>query len=95
MSHTTSLLITHRLQDAFTLATHRYNNDAEGKMEPIPDGKIDDSTKFLVLHEGKEGVRWDDAGADAQRRSISEELPDLRVADRSASVPQTCDSAMT
>ena len=52
VSHTTSLLITHRLQDAFTLATHRFNNDA-GHMEPIPDGKIDDSTKFLVLHEGK------------------------------------------
>ena len=27
VSHTTSLLITHRLQDAFTLATHRYNAD--------------------------------------------------------------------
>ena len=52
VSHTTSLLITHRLQDAFTLATHRFSNDA-GHMEPIPDGKIDNSTKFLVLHEGK------------------------------------------
>ncbi len=52
VSHTTSLLITHRLQDAFTLATHRYNSDL-GRMELIPDGKIDDSTKFLVLHEGK------------------------------------------
>src|ERR1700755_182327 len=37
VSHTTSLLITHRLQDAFLLATHRIN----------------DSTKFLVLNEGK------------------------------------------
>jgi phospholipid/cholesterol/gamma-HCH transport system ATP-binding protein len=52
VSHTTSLLITHRLQDAFTLATHRYNA-AEGHMEKIPDGGIDDSTKFLVLHEGR------------------------------------------
>jgi phospholipid/cholesterol/gamma-HCH transport system ATP-binding protein len=52
VSHTTSLLITHRLQDAFTLATHRYNPEA-GHMEKIPDNGIDPSTKFLVLNEGK------------------------------------------
>jgi phospholipid/cholesterol/gamma-HCH transport system ATP-binding protein len=52
VSHTTSLLITHRLQDAFTLATHRYNPEA-GHMEKIPNGGIDPSTKFLVLNEGK------------------------------------------
>jgi phospholipid/cholesterol/gamma-HCH transport system ATP-binding protein len=52
VSHTTSLLITHRLQDAFTLATHRYNHEAEA-MDPIPNGGIDESTKFLVLNEGK------------------------------------------
>jgi phospholipid/cholesterol/gamma-HCH transport system ATP-binding protein len=51
VSHATSLLITHRLQDAFTLATHRYNREA-GKMEPIPDGGIDDTTRFLVMNEG-------------------------------------------
>ncbi|MEO6910249.1 MAG: ATP-binding cassette domain-containing protein, partial [Edaphobacter sp.] len=52
VSHTTSLLITHRLQDAFTLARNRFNAET-GKMELIPDGGIDDSTKFLVLNEGK------------------------------------------
>jgi len=52
VSHTTSLLITHRLQDAFTLATHRYNLETEA-MDPIPNGGIDESTKFLVLNEGK------------------------------------------
>jgi phospholipid/cholesterol/gamma-HCH transport system ATP-binding protein len=52
VNHTTSLLISHRLQDAFTLATHRWNADA-GKMEKIPDGGIDDSTRFLMLNEGK------------------------------------------
>jgi phospholipid/cholesterol/gamma-HCH transport system ATP-binding protein len=52
VSHTTSLLITHRLQDAFTLAMNRFNQ-ATGKMEPIPDKGIDDSTRFLVLNEGK------------------------------------------
>jgi phospholipid/cholesterol/gamma-HCH transport system ATP-binding protein len=49
---TTCLLITHRLQDAFTMATHRFDAKA-GHMEPIPEGKIDPRTKFLVLNEGK------------------------------------------
>ena len=51
VSHTTSLLVTHRIQDAFTLATHRWNTEAN-KMEPIPDGGIEDTTVFLVLNEG-------------------------------------------
>jgi phospholipid/cholesterol/gamma-HCH transport system ATP-binding protein len=51
VSHTTSLLITHRLQDAFTLATHCWSPEQE-KMLPIPNGGIDDSTRFLVLNEG-------------------------------------------
>jgi phospholipid/cholesterol/gamma-HCH transport system ATP-binding protein len=52
VSHTTALMITHRLQDAFLLARNRFNSTT-GKVEPIPDGGIDDSTKFLVLNEGK------------------------------------------
>ena len=52
VSHTTSLLITHRLQDAFTLATHCWDT-ATNKMQPIPNGGIDDSTRFLVLNEGR------------------------------------------
>jgi phospholipid/cholesterol/gamma-HCH transport system ATP-binding protein len=52
VSHTTALMITHRLQDAFLLARNRFNTKT-GKVEPIPDGGIDDSTKFLVLNEGK------------------------------------------
>lgn len=51
VSRTTSLLITHRLQDAFTLATHRFNRET-GKMEIIPEGGLDPSTRFLVLNEG-------------------------------------------
>ena len=52
VSHTTSVMITHRLQDAFVLATHRF--DAEkNAMVPIPDGGVDESTRFLVLNEGK------------------------------------------
>ena len=52
VSGTTALLITHRLQDAFTLATHRFNQ-ATAHMEPIPDKGIDASTQFLVLNEGR------------------------------------------
>jgi phospholipid/cholesterol/gamma-HCH transport system ATP-binding protein len=52
VTHTTSLLITHRLQDAFLLARNHFNQQT-GKIEPIRDGGIDDSTKFLVLNEGK------------------------------------------
>ena len=54
VSHTTSLVVTHRLQDAFTMATHRY--DAKQGMRPIPkDGSergIDAGTKFLMLNDG-------------------------------------------
>jgi phospholipid/cholesterol/gamma-HCH transport system ATP-binding protein len=52
VSHTTSLLITHRLQDAFLLARNRFNQQ-KGKIEPITNDGIDDSTKFLVLNEGR------------------------------------------
>jgi phospholipid/cholesterol/gamma-HCH transport system ATP-binding protein len=52
VSQTTSLLITHRIQDAFTLATHRFNS-AKNQMELIPNGGIDPGTKFLVLNDGR------------------------------------------
>lgn len=52
VSHTSSLLVSHRLQDAFTLATHCYNKD-RNRMEKMPDGKIDENTTFLVLHDRK------------------------------------------
>lgn len=50
VSQTTSLLITHRIQDAFTLATHHFNPQA-GRMELIPNGGLDPSTRFLVLND--------------------------------------------
>lgn len=52
VSQTTSLLITHRIQDAFTLATHCFN-PKKNQMELIPNGGIDARTKFLVLNEGR------------------------------------------
>ncbi len=50
--HTTSLLVTHRIQDAFTLATNEYDVK-QGKMVPLPNREIEASTRFLVLNEGK------------------------------------------
>ena len=52
VSHTTSLVVTHRLQDAFTLTTHEYDVQAHA-MKPIPTKGIDPKTKFLVLNEGR------------------------------------------
>jgi phospholipid/cholesterol/gamma-HCH transport system ATP-binding protein len=47
-----SILVTHRLQDAFTLCTHRF--DAElGRMIPLPEGQTDPNTTFLMLEEGR------------------------------------------
>ena len=51
VSRTTSLLITHRLQDAFTMATHRWNAE-KSCMEKMPGNELDERTKFLVLNEG-------------------------------------------
>jgi phospholipid/cholesterol/gamma-HCH transport system ATP-binding protein len=52
VSHATSLVITHRLQDAFVIARNRFNQQ-DNKMEEIPDQGIDESTRFLVMNEGK------------------------------------------
>jgi phospholipid/cholesterol/gamma-HCH transport system ATP-binding protein len=49
---TPSLLVTHRLQDAFTMCTHRFNSD-QGCMVPLPKGQTDPSTTFLMLEEGR------------------------------------------
>ena len=44
--------MTHRLQDAFTLSTHRF--DAEiGHMVPLPDGETDPNTTYLMLEDGR------------------------------------------
>jgi phospholipid/cholesterol/gamma-HCH transport system ATP-binding protein len=51
-SHTTSLMITHRLQDAFLLATHHFDA-ASNQSKPIPDDGVDENTKFVILNEGK------------------------------------------
>ena len=49
---TPSLLVTHRLQDAFTLCTHRFSIELE-RMVPLPEGQTNRNTTFLMLNEGR------------------------------------------
>jgi phospholipid/cholesterol/gamma-HCH transport system ATP-binding protein len=50
---TSSLLVTHRLQDAFTMASHYFDRE-QNKMVPAADGNVRDlNTKFLILRDGK------------------------------------------
>jgi len=49
---TPSLLVTHRLQDAFTMCTHRFDHESGG-MVMLPEGETDPNTTFLMLNEGK------------------------------------------
>ena len=50
---TSSLLVTHRLQDAFTMASHYFDRE-QNKMVPIANGTSRDvHTKFLILRDGK------------------------------------------
>ena len=48
-----SLLVTHRLQDAFTMATH-YFDRAENKMKPLPPhARTEVPFSFLILRDGR------------------------------------------
>lgn len=49
---TPSLLVTHRLQDAFMLCTNRFDPTA-GRMVPLPKGQTDARTTFLMLGDGR------------------------------------------
>jgi phospholipid/cholesterol/gamma-HCH transport system ATP-binding protein len=49
---TPSLLVTHRLQDAFMMLNHRYDTARE-RMVPMADGETDPNTTFLMLNEGR------------------------------------------
>src|SRR5258708_24776543 len=49
---TSSLLVTHRLQDAFTMGTH-YFDKTENKMKPLPPGSRPTvPMRFLILRDG-------------------------------------------
>ena len=49
---TPSLLVTHRLQDAFMLCTHHFDRE-QGRMTPLPKGQSHRSTTFLMLDQGR------------------------------------------
>ena len=49
---TPAILVTHRLQDAFTMATHRFDSTTN-QMIPLPHDQTNQDTSFLVLHEAK------------------------------------------
>ncbi len=49
---TPSLLVTHRLQDAFTLCTHHFDSKQE-RMVPLPEGETNRNTTFLMLNDGR------------------------------------------
>jgi phospholipid/cholesterol/gamma-HCH transport system ATP-binding protein len=50
---TSALLVTHRLQDAFTMATHQFDQQTN-KMIQLPPGQdCDGPMSFLILREGK------------------------------------------
>ena len=49
---TPSLLVTHRLQDAFTMCSHRFDSAANA-MVPLPENETDPNTTFLMLNEGR------------------------------------------
>jgi phospholipid/cholesterol/gamma-HCH transport system ATP-binding protein len=48
--HTPSILVTHRLQDAFTLSTHRFDPE-QGHMVALPEGVTDPNTTYMMLEE--------------------------------------------
>lgn len=58
---TSALLVTHRLQDAFTMATHVFD-PKQNKMVPVLQGKDWDSkTSFIVLKDGEKLFEGDAA----------------------------------
>jgi phospholipid/cholesterol/gamma-HCH transport system ATP-binding protein len=50
--HTSALLVTHRLQDAFTMATHCFDTKAN-EMRPLGGNQINLETTFIILRDGK------------------------------------------
>jgi phospholipid/cholesterol/gamma-HCH transport system ATP-binding protein len=51
--HTSALLVTHRLQDAFTMATHQFDKQTN-HIVPLPPGQhCDVPLSFLILRDGR------------------------------------------
>jgi phospholipid/cholesterol/gamma-HCH transport system ATP-binding protein len=52
VSHTSSIVVTHRLQDAFMLATHHFSRE-ENHMVPLGEHQADPNTSFMMLYQGR------------------------------------------
>jgi phospholipid/cholesterol/gamma-HCH transport system ATP-binding protein len=50
--HTPSIMVTHRLQDAFLLCSNRFDPQL-GRMVPYPKGQTDPDTTFFMLQDGR------------------------------------------
>jgi phospholipid/cholesterol/gamma-HCH transport system ATP-binding protein len=51
VSHIPSIMVTHRIQDAFLLCNSRFDAQ-QGGMVPFPKGETDPNTTFLMLEDG-------------------------------------------
>jgi phospholipid/cholesterol/gamma-HCH transport system ATP-binding protein len=49
---TSALMVTHRLQDGFTMATHCFDKQ-KGQMVPVKQSGTNTNTSFLILRDGK------------------------------------------
>ena len=50
--HTSALMVTHRLQDAFTMATHYFDTKAN-EMRPLGENRVNLDSTFIILRDGK------------------------------------------
>jgi phospholipid/cholesterol/gamma-HCH transport system ATP-binding protein len=59
---TSALMVTHRLQDGFIMASHHFDQKSGHMVENAPGEKTDANTSFLILRDGK--VIFDGAAPD-------------------------------
>jgi phospholipid/cholesterol/gamma-HCH transport system ATP-binding protein len=50
---TSALMVTHRLQDGFIMASHHFDQQSNSMIENAPGQKIDAHTSFMILRDGK------------------------------------------
>jgi phospholipid/cholesterol/gamma-HCH transport system ATP-binding protein len=50
---TSALMVTHRLQDGFIMASHHFDQQSNTMIENAPGQKIDAHTSFMILRDGK------------------------------------------
>jgi phospholipid/cholesterol/gamma-HCH transport system ATP-binding protein len=50
---TSALMVTHRLQDGFIMASHHFDQQSNAMVENAPGQKIDAHTTFMILRDGK------------------------------------------